>query len=60
MAELAAFSLARRRAYVVFDADHLKNQHVRQAEIRLAFMLHAAGALLIRRRRCNPHTLSML
>jgi hypothetical protein len=26
----------------------------------LAFMLHAAGALLIRRRRCNPHTLSML
>ena len=42
--ELSAFSLARRRVYIVFDADHLKNQHVRQAEIRLAFMLHAAGA----------------
>jgi len=42
--ELTAFSLARRRLYVVFDADHLKNQHVRQAEIRSAFMLRAAGA----------------
>ena len=41
---MSAFSLARRRVYIVFDADHLKNQHVRQAEIRLAFMLHAAGA----------------
>ena len=42
--ELSAFSLARRRVYLVFDADHLKNQHVRQAEIRSAFMLRAAGA----------------
>jgi putative DNA primase/helicase len=42
--ELVAFTLARRCVYIVFDADHLKNQHVRQAEIRLAFMLHAAGA----------------
>jgi Domain of unknown function (DUF3854) len=30
--------------YVCFDADHLNNAHVRQAEIRLAMLLYASGA----------------
>jgi uncharacterized protein DUF3854/uncharacterized protein DUF3631 len=42
--DLAAFNFARRRVCICFDADHLKNPGVRQAEIRLSFLLHAAGA----------------
>jgi hypothetical protein len=41
--EFSLFSLLRRRVYVCLDADHKSNAHVRQAEIRLAFLLHAAG-----------------
>jgi Domain of unknown function (DUF3854)/Protein of unknown function (DUF3631) len=42
--EFSYFKLLRRRVCVCFDADHLNNPQVRQAEIRLAILLYAAGA----------------
>ena len=42
--ELAYFSLDYRQVMFCFDADHLRNRSVRQAEIRAFMLLHAAGA----------------
>jgi Domain of unknown function (DUF3854) len=42
--ELARFTLEYRRVLFCFDADHLKNRNVRQAEIRAFMLFYAAGA----------------
>jgi Domain of unknown function (DUF3854) len=42
--ELARFSLEYRQVMLCFDADHLRNRHVRQAEIRAFMLLHASDA----------------
>ena len=42
--ELARFALEYRQVLFCFDADHLKNRNVRQAEIRAFMLFYAAGA----------------
>ena len=42
--ELARFDWEYRQVLLCLDADRFKNKNVRQAEIRLAFLLHSAGA----------------
>ena len=42
--ELARFAWEWRQVLLCLDADRFKNKNVRQAEIRLAFLLHSAGA----------------
>jgi uncharacterized protein DUF3631/uncharacterized protein DUF3854 len=42
--ELARFDWEYRQDLLCLDADRFKNKNVRQAEIRLAFLLHSAGA----------------
>ena len=42
--EIARFALEYRQVLFCFDADHLKNRHVRQAEIRAFMLFYAAGA----------------
>ena len=42
--ELARFDWEYRQVLLCLDADRFKNKNVRQAEIRLAFLLHWAGA----------------
>jgi hypothetical protein len=42
--ELARFDWEWRQVLLCLDADRFKNKSVRQAEIRLAFLLHSAGA----------------
>ncbi len=42
--EIARFALEYRQVLFCFDADHLKNRNVRQAEIRAFMLFYAAGA----------------
>ena len=42
--ELARFALEYRQVLICFDADHLKNRDVRQAEIRTFMLLYSLGA----------------